>query len=370
MNELKQMALREDGMRYVEIDGTYGEGGGQLLRTALSLSCITGRPFKIHDIRAGRAEPGLKPAHILSARAAAQITGGLVSGAAIGSTTLTFEPGPLRGGSYTFDVGTVRAGAGSTGLVFQTAAPPLLFAPGQSRLVLKGGTHVQWAPPADYIKEVFLPALSKMGAAADFKNPVKGYYPIGAGEVCSVINPVKGPLKPFNALVRGKLLGVKITSAVSNLPESIAQRQLKKARERLGDVVPLLHSEDSIVTVPSPGRGTYIFILAEYEFVRVGFSALGALGKKAEDVGYEAAQEFIRYLKGKGALEPHLSDQMVLFMALADGESTVTATEVTGHLNANIYVIESFLPVKFVVQGVPGTAGSVSVKGCALKPGF
>ncbi len=349
----------------VEIDGSFGEGGGQILRTALSLSCITGTPVRIRNIRAGRAAPGLKPQHLLSAGAAARISGGLLKGAEPGSMTIEFSPGPVRPGEYAFDVSEKKASAGSTGLVFQTIAPPLFLASGPSSLVIRGGTHVEWSPPADYIKEVFLPVVKTMGVAAEFSNSLRGYYPMGGGQVEAAIRPASLPLKPLSLTERGVLKRVSLLSAVSNLPRAIAERQLARAGARLGAKgLPAL--EGSAVEVPSPGKGTYVFILAEFEKVRAGFSALGARGKRAEDVADQAAEGLIEYLGRSGALDAHLSDQVLLFMALAQGTSEVTVSEVTNHLVTNIHVIERLLPVSFNLRGTRGKEGRISVKGCGL----
>ncbi len=361
------MGTLDSERAFIEIDGSYGEGGGQILRTSLSLSCVTGKPVRIYNIRAGRIEPGLKPQHLLSAQAAARITSGKLLGDWLGSTLLTFLPGPVIPGSYIFDVSSLKASAGSTGLVFQTAAPPLFLASDDSHILIKGGTHVEWSPPADYIEEVFLKTVSMMGIRADFMNPLKGYYPIGCGEIKAAIKPARLPLSTLNVTERGRLIGVRVLSMVSNLPSSIAERQLERVKERMAGERHLLPVDGRCAEGPSPGKGTFLFILAEFENVRAGFSALGARGKKAETVADEASDKFLRFLKRTGALDPHLADQVLLFMALAEGESHVTTSEVTNHLKTNIYVIEKLLPVKFELHGEVGEEGMIMVKGTGFK---
>lgn len=276
-----------------------------------------------------------------------------------------FTPGPISPGTHSFDVASIKSSAGSTGLVFQTVALPLFFAGKTSHLFIKGGTHVEWSPPADYIRDVFLPAVERMGVKAGLSNPLKGYYPIGGGTIEAVINPAKTPLLPLNVTERGGFISLSVLSAASNLPLSIAQRQLDRVITRLQGFG--IRPEGRCAEEPSPGRGTYVFILVEYQNIKAGFSALGARGKRAEEVADEAADKFISFFNKTGAMDPHLSDQVVALMALAQGTSRVTVSEVTNHLLTNIHVIERFLPVKFNIKGRVGEEGTVSVRGCGLK---
>ena len=351
--------------RTVEIDGSSGEGGGQVLRTALALSCLTGRPVRVFNIRAGRRSPGLKPQHLMSCLAASRICRGRLSGAELDSMELLFEPGPLTPGSYTFDVASVKASAGSTGLIFQTVLFPLGFAHGRSEVRIRGGTHVEWSPPADFLENVFLPFVRRMGVSVSLDIRRYGFYPAGGGEIYVKTDPFAIPLNPFEVTERGSLKTVAIYSAVSNLPMSIARRQLKRATDRLEALG--LRPEGRLMEVPSPGTGTYVFILADFENTPAGFSALGARGKRAEKVADEAADLFEKFLNKEGALEPHLADQVLLPAALAEGRSSFTTTEITGHLMTNISVIKSFLPVKFTIKGEPGGGGAVTVEGAGLR---
>jgi RNA 3'-terminal phosphate cyclase (ATP) len=350
----------------IDIDGSHGEGGGQILRTSLALSVLTGKSVRIRRIRSGRKSPGIKPQHLISARAAAQICGGRLVGAEPGAVELCLYPKGIQPGKYAFDVSAATASAGSTSLIFQTVLPPLSFGGSGSRIVLKGGTHVAWSPPADYLQEVFLHTAAIMGIRAKAKVYRAGFYPIGGGEIETWVEPSLAPFKPLRIEDRGRLKHLRMTSAVANLPLSIAERQLNRAKNRL--VEQGLAPQCETRSVESPGKGTYCFILADYENVRAGFSALGAIGKRAERVADEAVEGFLRFQAGQGALDPYLSDQVVLYMALAEGDSLVTVSNVTGHLKTNLWVIEQFLPVKFRLEEDPaGPGGTLRVTGTSFR---
>jgi RNA 3'-terminal phosphate cyclase (ATP) len=342
----------------LSIDGSYGEGGGQILRSSMALSCITGRPIRITSIRAGRRKPGLQPQHLTSAKAAATISGGSLSGASVGSMTLEFTPGQVKPGSYTFDVSEVKASAGSVGLIFQTIFLPLLLADGESRVTLKGGTHNPWAPTFNYISDVFLAAMERMGARCWVRMEKAGYYPIGGGEVRVQIEPLQS-LSPLDIAERGELESVFCTSGVSNLTMDIARRQLDRGLARIHGMG--VAGDGETVEYRSPGKGTTFFILAQYANTVAGFSSLGELGKRAEKVADEACEEFQRYHASGQAVEPHLADQLVLPLALATDSSRFTASRITRHLLTNIWVAQQFLPVRFEVDGEEGQAGMITV---------
>lgn len=346
----------------IEIDGSYGEGGGQILRTSMALSILTRKPVRIYHIRARRKPPGLKTQHQMSIQAAAALCGAKVEGAELGSTNLTFHPGPVQPGEYRFDVSSLRASAGSTSLIFQTLLPILSFADRPSHLILLGGTDVVWSPPADYLQAVFLPTLSPMGIQTEMEIAERGFYPIGGGRIEVLVNPAAIPLRPLTVEGCGLLKRLRIDSAVANLPRGIAKRQLAGAMSLLKKEG--FDAEGEIKIVPSPGKGTFCFILAEFEQVRAGFSSLGARGKRAERVGEEAADAFLRYVTRQGALDPHLADQVVLYMALAEGRSVATVAEVTEHLRTNIWVIEKFLLVRFDLRE---DKGKVEVEGVGFR---
>lgn len=331
----------------IEIDGSYGEGGGQILRTALSLSCILGKPFRISNIRKDRKNPGLRPQHLTGVRAAALISGASVKGDSEGSLELSFEPGEVRPGDYLFEIGT----AGSTGLLAQTVLPPLGVTDPSHRvtdpstLTLKGGTHVPWSPPFHYISEVFLPMLGRLGVDIRASMESCGFYPRGGGKVRFVIMPAKG-VRPGEFLRRGKILRIEGLSAVGNLPLSIAERQRKSVLEGIKEAgdIPV---DIELREVPAFGQGTFVFFSAVSEGSLAGFSSLGARGKRAETVGEEAAREFMDYYRSGACLEPHLADQIVLYLSLARGASGFTTSSITTHLRTNLWAIEKFIPIKY-----------------------
>jgi RNA 3'-terminal phosphate cyclase (ATP) len=345
------------------INGAYGEGGGQVLRTSLTLSALLGEPTRIENIRTRRRKPGLQAQHLTGVWAIAQVCDAELEGADFGSLTLTFRPkSPPRAGEYSFDVAEARKGgsAGATSLVFQTLLLPLALAPGQSRLTLRGGTHVAWSPPFHYLDHVYLPTLARMGleARADIQN--WGWYPIGGGQITAAISGRKeDDLCGLNLVERGELKHVWGISASSNLPAHIGQRQKKRAegtlRKRGFD------PQIEIVDAPSPGQGTVVFLVAEYENAMAGFSSLGERGKPAEKVAEEACREFIAYHQSGGCLDKHLADQLILPLALASAPSAFTTCEITQHLLTNVWVVEQFLDARFEIEGEEGEKGRVRV---------
>jgi len=345
------------------IDGSYGEGGGQILRTSLAVSSVLGQEVEVVNIRAGRKRPGLMPQHLTGCRAVATITEGRLEGAELGSSRLRFFPGRPKAGSYRFDVSEVKSSAGSTGMIFQTILPVLAFAAQGSQVTLLGGTHTPWSPPIDYLRDVFLPAIAQMGLRAEISTQRWGWYPRGGGVVHGRVEPT-GNLSGCDFSERGPLLSVEGLSVVSLLPRSIAQRQRQQALRRLQKEGLSGHIEVSEAS--SVGPGTFIILVAKFERIVVGFSSLGKRGKPAEAVADEAVDGFLAHLRSQGAVDPHLADQLVLYMALVKGSSRLTTSCVSAHLLTNIWVLEQFLPNRFVVNGRQGEAGSVAVKGIGL----
>jgi len=352
-------------MERVAIDGSYGEGGGQILRSSLALSALTGKPLRIFNIRAGRKNPGLRPQHLTAVRAAAAICDAKVDGAKVNSTELEFVPTSLKGGSFTFDVSADQPSAGSGTLVFQTIFPALLFAEQPSSVrIIRCGTHVPFSPPYDYIACVFLPMVRKMGANGELKLVKAGWFPRGGGEIEASIFPISQPMKAINLTQRGNLKRIWVYSALSNLKRSIALRQANQAVNRLlGMGFRQREIEVDIRELPSPSTGTVLFIIAEFEDVIAGFSSLGELGKPAERVADEAVDSFAKYLSTDAPVDEHLADQIVLFMALAEGESAIKTSTLTQHTITHIWVIERFLPVRFEVQGSLGEPATIRVEG-------
>lgn len=348
----------------IQIDGSQGEGGGQILRTSLALSAILKKPFEIINIRANRKPPGLKAQHLAGVKATAAFTKASVTGAELKSQRLQFIPGEIQGGSYTFDVAEETSSAGSITLLLQTIYPPLLFSPTGAKLILKGGTHVEWSPPFDYFQEVFLPTLAQMGSQATFQINRWGWYPIGGGVVTGEIKPVK-KLKSFQRLSRGNLKRLRGSLILSNLPSSILERQKKRFQEKFQTLG--LEPEIEMQQVQSLGKGCAVFLLAEFEGGRAGFSSLGALGKPAEKMVDEVYEAFKNYYATEGCLDEHLADQVLLFMALAEGTSAFTTSRLTPHLYTNVAVIQKFLPVQFQIQEEKGRYGKVTVTGVGFE---
>ena len=343
----------------IQINGSYGEGGGQILRTSLALSCITGKPFEIHDIRKGRKKPGLQPQHLTGVRAAQVISNVDVEGAELGSQRLSFSPKEVTGGEYSFDVSEIKGSAGSVTLVLQAILPPLVMAKKSSKVIVKGGTHVEWSPPFHYMKGVLLPLLAKTGVNAHLGIEKWGWYPIGGGNVSLSVEPSKD-LSPVSIQKRGRLLNLSGVSAVSNLPLSIAERQRDHGNWLLKAAG--LSANIEVIDAPSIGKGTFFFILAEFENIRAGFSALGERGKRAEVVAEEAVRQFLEFINSDGALDPHLADQIIPYLALCNSPSAFTTSKVTRHLLTNAWVTEKFLPVRIRVEGTEGEFGTVFIE--------
>jgi RNA 3'-terminal phosphate cyclase (ATP) len=340
------------------IDGSFGEGGGQILRTALALAAILQRPIEIRHIRGGRKKPGLRPQHLAAVKALATVTSAQVRGAEVGSTHLYFEPRQLEGGAYTLDIGT----AGSTGLVLQAIMPGLLFAKDPSQVTITGGTHVPWSPCFHYLKEVFVPALLEMGCTVSLEIGSWGWYPKGGGRVVTSISPVGG-LSALERTARRRLTGIHVLSGVSNLPASIGERQRDQVLKclRAQGYAP---TRIELLKGPSPGPGTVVFVKAEFEKGAAGFTSLGQRGKPAETVADEASSAFLEFMASGAAVDSHLADQLLLSMALAQGRSCFVAEAITEHLRTNIWVIEQFLSVAFEVDEPSGT---VSVEGVGFS---
>ena len=342
----------------LELDGSYGEGGGQILRTALSFSCLTHTPFRIGNIRRGRRRPGLMPQHLAAVQAARSISGAAVHGAEPGSTEITFAPGPVRGGEFEITIGT----AGSVTLVLQTLFLPLLRADRPSRVTLTGGTHVPSSPSYHYLAQVFAPLLLRLGGEVRLTINSYGFYPRGGGNICAEIAPCREFL-PLTLAAPGKLRRISGCSGVGNLPPGIADRQRAAAQaalaDRLGDSV--RPAAIGLLDAPGPGQGTFLFLRAETESIPAGFTSLGARGKRAETVGSEAAEELSAHLATGAALDPHLADQVIPFLALSPEKSSFTTSRITRHLLTNLWVINLFRPLDFQVTGEEGKPGEVTI---------
>jgi len=325
----------------VEIDGAYLEGGGQIVRTAVGLSAATGTPCRIHSIRKGRRTAGLAAQHLKGVEAVASLCGARLSGAAIGSTELEFVPGALEPPAQVqVQVGT----AGAVTLVLQGLMIALAAAGRRIEVEVTGGTHVAWAPTVDYFSGVFAWFLGRLGVRVLMLDVAPGFYPKGGGRVRLEVDA--GPLSPVSLTERGRPVRTEARSIASGslAKARVAERQLEGVRRVLE-----VDSERADY-VRSYSIGTAVFVRADYENCRLGASALGRRGKPAEKVGAEAARSLKRLMGGAACLDEHMADQMLPYLALAGGESTVSVASVTDHCRTNIWVIEKFLPVRFEVD--------------------
>ncbi|MGM0400061.1 MAG: RNA 3'-terminal phosphate cyclase [Chloroflexota bacterium] len=349
----------------VSIDGSYGEGGGQILRTALALSALTERPLHIENVRSGRRNPGLRPQHLAAVRAMGMLCDADVEGDELGSKTVDFYPQrAAEGGRYTFDISELagQSSAGSVTLLLQALLFPLAFSSQDSEIVLVGGTHVWWSPPYHYLAYVYRPFVENLGFGLNLELRTWGWYPRGGGEVIARIeglgcDPAGG--SPRCVRARGKLQKVSGISAASNLPRHIVERQRKQALAyfRSRHIKP----DIELVEAPSPGKGTVLFVLAEYEHVNAGFTGYGRVRYPAEDVANDATDAFEAHRTSKGALDPYLADQVLLPLALVPGGSSYTVSRVTKHLLTVAWLVEHFLGRCVTVKGEAGTAGTVEV---------
>jgi RNA 3'-terminal phosphate cyclase (ATP) len=336
----------------ITIDGSYGEGGGQILRSSLALSLITGKPVQIEKIRAGRKNPGLLRQHLTAVNAATEVGLADVTGANIGSQQLTFTPQKIRGGQFRFAVGT----AGSVTLVLQTILPALLAANEESTLTLEGGTHNPFAPPFDYLEKVFLPILKRMGATVTVQLERYGFYPAGGGKFSVQISPC-AKLKRLVLPERGKLVSQAARALVANLPRQIAERELQTVRRKMEWTESQL---EVVETRNSSGPGNVVMIELEYEKVTEIFSAFGEKNTRAEVVAERAAKEAKAYLQTDAAVGEHLADQLLLPMALGEGGS-FTTVKPTLHTMTNIEVIKRFLEVEIEMTNISDKLWKIEV---------
>jgi len=346
----------------VNIDGSFGEGGGQVLRTSLALSAITSQPLHIYNIRAARSKPGLQAQHLTSVRAAAATCGAELEGAAMGSQSLVFRPAhPPQAGEYVFDVTEARGSgsAGATTLILQTVLLPLALAGGESQVTIRGGTHAPFSPPFPYIHHVYLPTLWRMGVRAQVELRRYGWYPAGGGEIALKIQSNGNTLRPITLTERGQLRQIRGTAAVSNLPSHIAQRMANRAMNVLKDAGIQSRVEAAHVEATGPGAG--IFLIAEYEHSASGFTAYGRKGLPSERVADSACHDLIAYHRSNAATDMHLADQLVLPAVLAEGPSRWTTCRITQHLLTNAWVVRQFLDAPIDVIGSENEPGEIVV---------
>lgn len=325
----------------IEVDGSHGEGGGQILRTSVSLSAVLKEPVRITNIRAARPTPGLARQHVTGIGAVSELCDAEVEGLSVGSKEVVFEPGTLTGGDFQFDVGT----AGSISLVLQACMLPAMMSKASVRLTLRGGTDTRWAPPIDFLRLVHIPIIQRMGAYCEMNTVRRGFYPEGGGEVEVRITPCHA-LKGIMIGERGSFLRISGVAYAQNLPEHVVSRTRHAVMKRLVE-----QRDVKVVSDLSSGRstGAGIVLAAEYERTILGMSALGERGVRAERLGEACAEDLAEMMRSAATVDEHMLDQLVPYMALAEGESLVIGEELTGHAETNMWVAEKFLGSRFKV---------------------
>ncbi len=338
----------------IEIDGSFGEGGGQVLRTSLALALVTGRPLRISRIRAGRRKPGLAAQHLRAVEASCAVCGGRVEGAALGSTEIVLVPGEVVPGRYTFEIGT----AGATSLVLHTLYLPLARAGGPSELVIRGGTHVAWSPTFHYLRDQWRPALALMGLDVEIEIRKAGYYPKGGGEILARVFH-RDQVRSLKLSRESSPTAAKVTVVTTRLPDHVAERQAKAARSLLEKEGLETTTEVEAFDGVAPGTATHVRIAMG----RGGgmFTSLGERGLPAEKVASRCAEAAIAFARSDAAVDKYLADQLVLPLALAEGSSEYTTNEITEHLVTNADIVSRFLPVNIDIVGEKGGPGRITI---------
>ena len=327
------------------IDGSHGEGGGQLLRTAVAIAAVQGVAVRLINVRARRSKPGLAPQHVAAVRAVAALCGARCEGVEPRSTAIAFEPGALRGGDFFVDVGT----AGSATLVLQAMLPVLVASGQRARVTVRGGTDVRAAPPTDYLRLVLLPLLAKMGARIDLSLARRGYYPKGGGELSLDVEPAPG-LRPFVEEDPGPVERIEIHTHVSQLVPEIAQRMGEAALRRLPHELPLECVTGALPPSPSLGPGGAILVRAVTAKTVLGAARAAERGIRAEQIGREVAEALTRELHTRSTLDIHACDQMLTFLALAGGRSAFHSAELTSHAATTMWLLEQLGGTRFYVE--------------------
>ena len=354
----------------IEVDGSIGEGGGAVLRTALALSAVSRNPIHIYNIRARRTKPGLQPQHLRGVEALTELANARIDGLRLNSTELTFEPSFIEGGKYRVDIGT----AGSTTLILQILMPAAAFASDLVEVEITGGTDNPMAIPIDFLKNVTLPILRKMGYRGEAECVRRGHYPRGGGVVRAYIEPLE-KLQALKLTELGKVVRIAGVAHCVRLPAHIATRMAHAASMLLIKAgyskVDIKAESYGPARDPHLGPGAGIVLWAETERGAIlGASSLGRPGKPAEQVGREAAESLARQLDTGCVVDRYLTDQLIPYMALADGSSDITSTELTSHTLTNISLVEQIIGVKFEVEGKLGGPGKIHVEGLGFSRHF
>lgn len=336
----------------LEIDGSYGEGGGQILRTAVALAAVTSQPLRIINIRSNRSKPGLAAQHITAIKSVAALCNATTTDLEVGASAIEFVPEQLQAGKFEFEIGT----AGSITLVLQACLIPAIYAGENITLSITGGTDVKWSPPVDYFKFVFLKLIEKMGINVKIEVKRRGYYPQGGGRVDLEIKPVS-KLRPLHIPEPGELKKIAGVIHLTKLPDHISDRIKKSALDKLksyGNIELIQETQDTGVS-----QGTGITLWAETKHSILGGSALGERGLPAEKVGSTAAEALIQELNCGGSVDVHATDQLLPYMALEGGE--VTVRELSMHAKTNMWLIEQILGKKFQVEQIDGGLWKIKV---------
>jgi RNA 3'-terminal phosphate cyclase (ATP) len=336
----------------ISIDGSFGEGGGQILRSSLALSLVTGQPFRVERIRAGRKKPGLMRQHLTAVKAAKEISNAEVTGDHIGSPELSFAPDGLQSGDYHWAVGT----AGSTSLVLQTILPALLTAHGPSTVTLEGGTHNPFAPPFDFLAQTFLPIMNRMGPKVDATLVRPGFYPAGGGQFRVSIVPAE--LQCIDILERGDIRSQLARAIVAQLPDSICRRELKVVQKMLGWDDDCLHYEQ---VDNSRGPGNTISLIVQSDAVTEVFTGFGTKGLAAHKVPVAAVKDCRRYLASQVPVGRYLADQLMIPMAMA-GSGRFRTLPLTLHAKTNIEVLNRFLDIEISATEIDNDVWDVLIE--------
>lgn len=347
----------------IEIDGSYGEGGGQILRTSVSLAALTMKPVRISKIRAGRPKPGLKRQHLSGIKLAGELVDASIEGLEVGSTEISFIPIHRRGGSFRVDIGT----AGSISLILQAVLPPAVLAPDPITFQIRGGTDVKWSPPVDYLENVFCPLINRLGPRIEIEQKKRGHYPRGGGEVLCRITPTK-ELNSLNLVEFGELNTVGGISHCVRLPAHVAKRQASSAeeviRKRLDvevsiEIETYSKKEDSHL---GPGSGIVLWADGN-NGARLGADRLGDRGVRAEIVGIKAAEQLVQEVSRGRAIDSHLADMIVPYLAVSRGESSIGISEISSHLTTNLWTVERILGTSMNLKGNIGESGLLRIVG-------
>jgi len=351
----------------IKIDGSMGEGGGQILRMSVALSAVLGLPVKIYNIRKKRSPSGLRPQHLNAVKALAMLSDADIQGLHIGSEEIEFIPRELKGGNFKIDIGT----AGSISLMLQALLPAAVFSRKQVNLEIRGGSDVPWSPPIDYMRMVFLPTIKKMGANIEIELIRRGHYPKGGGIVRAIINPVK-KLESIRITEPGKVIKIKGISHAVRLPSHVAERQANSAIEILRkngfNNIEIIREYYERNKDPHIGPGSGITLWAITEKSILGGDALGARGKPAEKVGEEAARKLLNEINSGAAFDRHMGDMLVIWSYLANGLSEYTTSELTLHAKTCLDLIKIFNPnAEIRVEGDIGKPSRITIRGISFE---